>query len=82
MIKGGLYLQWSLAHERTQIIEYQLEYETVNTKTKPQSLIITPAPDDCLHRVDGLSPGFTYCLGYAPAIMPALASGVFLLLGR
>ena len=61
MIKGGLYLQWSLAHERTQIIEYQLEYKTVNTKTKPQSLIITPGPDDCLHRVDGLSPGFTYC---------------------
>ena len=61
MIKGGLYLQWSLVNERTPIIEYELEYEALDTDTAPQKVLINPAPDDCLHRVDGLSPGFTYC---------------------
>jgi len=61
MIKGGLYLQWSLVNERTPIIEYELEYEAIGTQMGPQKYLINPAPDNCLHRVDGLSPGFSYC---------------------
>lgn len=61
MIKGGLYLQWNLDAERSPIIEYELEYDAIDTFTGPQKLLINPAPDDCLHRVDGLSPGFSYC---------------------
>ena len=61
MIKGGLYLQWTLTSERTPIIEYELEYEAINVRTQPESVTINPAPEQCLHRVDGLSPGFSYC---------------------
>ena len=61
MIKGGLYLQWTLTNERTPIIEYELEYEAINVQARPESVTINPAPEQCLHRVDGLSPGFSYC---------------------
>ena len=61
MIKGGLYLQWSLASERAPIIEYELEYEAINAHTEVQRLTINPAPENCLHCVDGLSPGYSYC---------------------
>ena len=61
MIKGGLYLQWSLASEQTPIIEYELEYEAINMHKEVQTLMINPAPDDCLHCVTGLSPGYSYC---------------------
>ena len=61
MIKGGLYLQWSLTSERAPIIEYELEYEAISMHTGVQTLMINPAPDSCLHCVDGLSPGYSYC---------------------
>jgi len=59
IIKGLLYLQWSLGNHHNPVTEYELEYEAVNSNTEVQSLTLNP--DQCMARVDTLCPGYSYC---------------------